>query len=203
MAKAKKFVDLSAEQKQKFNAQLAAFGISQDDVPLTITADGTTRMHKDPELATVKSFAVEVKDLEHLKQLCGVPDAVLAKPGSDAHIMYPHKMPADRAKMLTTGRKQVTEAAMTVEDRETVRSAMTAYMLGNSSKVAPELVQIANAVEFPMTLSVAAAQDLTVTAPYPVSQALVCGTITIEPGGYLLVEADVSIQAQVITVVGS
>lgn len=199
---ATKFADLTEAQKQKFKAQLEAFGISSNDIPPAITADGKARMNKDPELATVKTFTVEVKDLAQLKKLCGVPDSVFQQQGSDAHIPYPSKMPAERVKRLTTGRKQITEASLTADDRQAIKAAMTAYMLGNSSKVPQEYVGICNAVEFPTTLAVVATQDLTVSGPYPVTQSLVCGTITIEPQGYLQVEGDVSIQTQVLTVVG-
>ena len=199
---AKKFADLTPEQKEKFYSQLAAFGIPADGIPSTTLADGSLRMHRDPELTTVKTFTVEVKDLAHLKQLCGVPDSVFSKSGSDAHIPYPEKLAADRAKLLTTGRKEITESALTAEDSHALKAAMTAYTLGNSSKVPAEYVQIANQVEFPKKISVFATQDLTVQAPYPVRQALVCGTITIEDAGYLEVIGDVSIQAQVVTVVG-
>jgi hypothetical protein len=199
---AKKFADLTPEQKKAFQAQLAAFGIPESAVPASIVADGKARMHKDPDLSTVKQFKVQVKDLSHLKKLCGVPDAVFAKTGSDAHIQYPAKLPAARAKLLTTGKKEVTESALTAEDHQAIRSAMTAYVLGNSARVPTEHVHIANETQFPMEVSVAATQDLTVTAPYPVTQALVCGTITIEGAGYLEVIGDVSIQTQVLTVVG-
>lgn len=199
---AKKFADLTDEQKQKFHAQLAAFGIPAKDIPQTITADGKARMHQDPELATVKTFTVAVKDLAHLKKLCGVPDSVFKQEGSDAHIPYPPKLQPDRAKLLTTGRKEVTEAALTADDHKAMRSALTAYMLGNSAKVPPEHVHICDTTQFPAKLSVVATNDLIVSGPYPVTQALVCGTITIEPGGYLEVEGDVSIQAQLITVEG-
>lgn len=199
---AAKFADLTEEQKQRFHAQLAAFGISSNDIPSTIHADGSVRMSRDPELATVKTFTVAVKDLAQLKRLCGVPDSVFRQQGSDAHISYPAKPPAERVLRLTTGGKQVTQAALTEDDRKAVKTAMTAYLLGNSSKVEAEHVQICNALEFPMKLSVVATKDLTVSGPYPVTQALVCGTITIESQGYLQVEGDVSIQTQVLTVVG-
>ncbi|WP_446744542.1 hypothetical protein [Silvibacterium acidisoli] len=198
----KKFADLTEEQKQKFNTQLASFGISPKDVPATIVADGKVHMHHDPELATVKTFTCQVKDLAQLKRLCGVPDKVFQQPGSDAHIPYPAKFAADRVRLLAGGKKEVAAAALTESERKLVDSSMVSYMLGNSSRVAPENVQAVNALNFPMTISVAAAQDLVVSGPYQVTQSLVCGTITIEPSGYLEIIGDASIQTQVFTVEG-
>jgi len=49
-------------------------------------------------------------------------------------------------------------------------------------------------------VQVAAAQNITITAPFPVSQSLIAGIITIIPPGCIQVIGDASISAQQIIV---
>jgi hypothetical protein len=196
---AKKFVDLTSEQKTQFEAKLKLFGIPLDQVTKSVETDADSIVHHDPELSTMKMFHTVVKDLSHLKQLCGVPDSAFEKDGIDAHIQYPAALHPDRARLLSTGRQGLTEAVMSPAEHKGVEQAMLAYTLGNSSKVPPEYVTLANSLKFPTTLAVAPIQDLVVKTPFPVRANLICGTITVLDKGYLQIEEDVHVSAQVFT----
>jgi hypothetical protein len=194
------FADLSDKEKDNFYAQLKALGIDPATVPESIVADGSQRLHPDPALTTVPTKIVQVKDLAQLKQYWGVSDQVFAEPGKDTHIKYPAPLDDARAKLLSTGRRELTEQAISADEKQTVSTAMEAYMNGNSSKVPQQLVDLVNTLHFPMDVQVAAAQNIVINSPFQVSQSLVAGTITINPPGYIQVIGDASITAQQIIV---
>jgi len=194
------FADLSDKEKNNFNAQLKALGIDPSTVPESIVADGNQRLHPDAALTNVPTQTIQVKNLAQLKQHWGVSDKIFAESGKDAHIKYPAPLDDARAKLLSTGRKELTEQAISPAEKRTVSAAMEAYVNGNSSKVPQQLVDLANALHFPMSVQVAAAQNITITAPFPVSQSLIAGIITIIPPGCIQVIGDASISAQQIIV---
>lgn len=198
---ATKFADLSSKEKSAFEAQLKDLGIDPSTVPASVVADGNLRLHPEEALTNVSTHTVQIPNLARLKQLWGVSNAVFAEPGKDAHIKYPSPLEDARVKVLGTGRKELTEQAITAEEHAAVDEAVEAYVNGNSGKVPPHLVKLADTLRFPMSVRVMAAQDLTITGPFPVSQSLVCGTITIEPGGFIEIIGDATITAQTITVV--
>lgn len=198
---ATKYADLSEKEKSNFAAQLKALGIDPGSVPANVVADGSLRLHPNEALTNVQTHTAQIENLAHLKQLWGVPDAAFAEEGKDAHINYPAPLPEDRVRLLATGRKALTEQAIAPHEQNSVDTAMEAYVNGNSGKVPAHLVDLANTLRFPMAVRVTAAQDLTVTGEFQLSQAAVFGTVTIEPGGYIAVIGDATLTAQVITVV--
>ena len=198
---AKTFAELSEKEKSNFEAQLKALGIEPGSVAPHVVADGSLQLHPNEALTNVATQTVQVKNVAHLKKLWGVSDEAFKEPGKDKHIQYPAPLEDQRVKLLSTGRKEVTEAALSAQEHQAVSSAIEAYVNGDSKKVPAHLVELANTLSFPMAVRVMAAQNLTITGAFPVSQALVCGTITIEQGGYISVVGDATINAQVITVV--
>jgi len=198
---AKTFADLSEKEKSNFEAQLKVLGIDPGSVAPHIVADGSLQLHPNEALTNVPTHTVQVKNVAHLKTLWGVSDEVFKEPGKDKHIKYPAPLADHRVKLLNTGRKEVTESAITAQESHAVDGAIEAYVNGDSKKVPAHLVDLANTLSFPMPVRVLAAQNITIRGAFPVSQALVAGTITIEPGGYISVVGDATINAQLITVV--
>jgi hypothetical protein len=185
------FADLTDTQKAQFAADLAAVGLSHDTVPTTVTADGTS----EPSFT---SHTVTINDLPHLKALAGVADEHFASGGSDSHVQYPAPLPADRARVLVAASPEAASTSLTPEEAQSVQASKLAFVTGNSTKVAPELVTLANQ-DFPITAAVSAAQDLVISGPTELSGLIVCGTITIKPGGVIKITKETSIKTQVIT----
>lgn len=197
------FNDLTDEQKHNYGKTLRKFGIDRGSVPKQVTIDGSTTN------VQLNVTTVTVRDLQHLKELVGVPDTRYTKEKhSDSFITYPEAMKADRARLLLKAKDADSlHATLEPEERQAIDDASRAYVLGDSRKVPKELVELSNTVNFPLELQVKAADDLRITGKYvisapPTTQKLVHGTITIvKPDGQIVAEGvDLSIDAQHIVV---
>jgi len=193
------YAELSQQEQNKFQARLKALGIDPASVPETLVADGTLRLDPNPALSAVPVTTVHVESLPRLKELFGVPDHVFTSGANPNDVVYPAPLDENRKRLLGTGRSAALDS-LTPQEHVAVRSAMESYMHGHSQSVPPELVELANTVHFPMQVQVLAAQNIVVTAEFPVSQSITAGTITIQPGGWINVIGDVHIDASVITI---
>jgi hypothetical protein len=203
---AKTFADLTDVQKQKFEAQLAALGLSPRDVPAKVTTDGMKGIHAlDASRSSLKMQPLTVQSLADFKRLGGIPDDRYTVQGhSDAHITYPAPLPENRMRLLkAAGVRDSLHRALAADEQRTLDTAMQAFVNGDSSKVPSDLVNLVEARHFPIQAAVGGAQDLVIDKPYviagPGPVALVFGTITIKPGGYIVCQCEAKISAQVIT----
>jgi len=203
---AKTFADLTDVQKQKFQAQLAALGLTPQDVAPTLTTDGLRGVHAvDASRSSIKMRPLAIQSLADFKRLGGIPDErYTVQRHSDAHIEYPAPLPANRMRLLkAAGVRDSLHRALSTDEHQTLDTAMHAFVNGNSSKVPDDLVDLVEARQFPIQAAVGGAQDLVIDKPYVISGpwpvALVFGTITIKPGGYIVCQCEAKISAQVIT----
>jgi len=198
--------DLTDRQKKQHEEALKKAGIDRASVAKKVTTD---KPHNHIQDAKMKIHKVKIKDLAHLKELGGVPDSrYTAENQSDSHLEYPAPPSADRFRALSALRDSDSlQAAFTPEEANAVKLSMRAHTLGDSTKVAKEWVQLANAAHFPTEGAIAAADDLTITKPYVISappdkQKLIVGVLTIvQPEGQIISNGvDLAIEAQQIVV---
>jgi len=206
----KSFSDLTSQQVKNYHAALQLVGIDPASVTKKLVVDKPMTLHRDPARSHVKAHTILVNNVAHMKELGGVPDTRFTKEKlPDSHINYPKPLPPDRQRVLANaGVADALHAALKPEERAAIDDAVRAYVLGNSTKVPKELVDLANAAIFPIDASVFAADDLEIRDKYvitgpPNPYKLVAGTITIyKPLGQIVAEGvDLSIDAQHIVVV--
>jgi hypothetical protein len=202
------YKDLTNEQKQNYEAALRKAGIDRNSVPKQVTIDSEHHHPRDAAKVNMKVQKVMLRDLQHMKDLGGVPDTRYSKEKQpDTFLSYPQALDPNRARVLTAASDaDSVHAALEPHERDAINEASRAYVLGDSTKVPKELVTLANKMNFPMEASFTAADDLTITDKYVISgpspQKLVAGTITIvKPNGQIVAEGiDLSIDAQQIIV---
>jgi len=206
----KSYSDLTSQQVKNYHAALQLVGIDPASVTKKLVVDKPMILHRDPARSHVKAHAILVNSVAHMKELGGVPDTRFTKEKlPDSHINYPKPLPPDRQRVLAkAGDADALHAALKPEERAAIDDAVRAYVLGNSTKVPKELVDLANAANFPIDASVFAVEDLEIRDRYvitgpPNPYKLVAGTITIyKPLGQIVAEGvDLSIDAQHIVVV--
>lgn len=204
---AKQFKDLTPEQQKPYYDRLKLLNIDKAQVPGTVViGEGGAKGQKGAKPAGLYSRTMVVKDLAELKKIGGNPDEHFTSRGqSDRHITYPQPLSAERKRHHSSARGDAAalKRALSPEDRAAIREAMQAYALGNSTRVPNDLVDLANAVEFPMEVTVTAADDIVVTGRFPLGengpQTLDAGTITIESGGFIVCLNSVTINVAVMT----
>jgi len=206
----KTYKDLTDQQKKNYQAALQQVGIDPASVTKKLVVDKPMTLNRDPARSHVKAHAILVNSVAHMKELGGVPDSRYTKEKlPDSHIKYPKPLSPERQRVLAqAGDADALHAALLPDERQAIDDAVRAYVLGNSTKVPKELVELANAANFPMDASVFAADDLEIRNKYvitgpPNPYKLVAGTITIyKPLGQIVAEGvDLSIDAQYIVVV--
>lgn len=202
--------DLTPEQKKNYEADLSQAGIDRGSVPKQVKIDSEHHHHRDAAKVGMKIHKVMLCDLQHMKDLGGVPDTRYKKEKqSDSFITYPKELKAERARVLAAANdRDSLHAAIEPQEREALNDAMRAFVLGDSTKVPKDLVQLANKMSFPMEATIGAADDLIITDKYVISgkspQELIAGKITIvKPNGQIVADGiDLTIKAQQIVVVG-
>ncbi|HEY0554448.1 MAG TPA: hypothetical protein VGG20_09275 [Thermoanaerobaculia bacterium] len=200
--------DLNPDQKKNFEAELRTAGIDRTSVPKQVTIDSEHSHTRDAAKVGMKIHKVTLRDLQHMKELGGVPDSRYSKDKqSDSFVEYPGAFSADRARLLNEASDADTlHAALQPQERDAINHAIRSFVLGNSAKVAKGLVQLANALSFPMDVGIAAVEELVITDKYVITgtgpQKLIAGKITIvKPNGQIVAEGvDLTISAQVIEV---
>lgn len=146
----------------RFKERLQFLGIPLDKVGGDLVVDRDMVLTSDPKTSALYPHPLKVRDLDHLRQIAGPQNGSGSKSQSQGQVRYPKAPSADRMRILRAahGDKAVLRNAMTEEEQQTLREAITAYVVGSSGKVAPEWVELAHAVHFPMDISVFAAQNL-------------------------------------------
>jgi hypothetical protein len=202
---------LTPEQQQAFHAQLARVGMSPDSLSARSirTADrpGGFVLSGDPEQSHLPPTMIEVRDLAHLKELAGVPDEhYTSGQRSDKAIPYPAPLSAQAAGLLQSAQdKCELEFHLQPADYENVRMAAEAYVHGNSAKVQGYEALI-NTLHMPTQMAAFAATEIIVSPGSPLilgpgtTTSLNCASITVEPGGQIIVQTNASITTQQFTV---
>jgi hypothetical protein len=211
---AKKKGGLTSDQKAKFEAALQAVGL--DPAEVSKVSLNTKDIGKTASISSnVKKSALTphyriVNSIAELMKYGGVPDEHFKKAKlSDAHVSYPEAKWDEKRNRLISKATDGNQLAfmLTPDERDTLKQAMTAYMLGDSSKV-KSYEEMINAVHFPMTATVFAAQNITIAAnttltinppgdwspsdPYQ----LIIGILTIETGGQLQIMVPCNLEVQ-------
>ncbi len=198
----KTYADQTPEQRANFEAELQKIGFTLNEIPETLNTTQPLTMHSEMSLSSVPGMAITIRDLAHMKELGGVPDTHFQQGGADTHVQYPVALEGTRAKLLSAQSGESLAQSLTGEERQSVAGAVSAFVNGNSERVPQDLVQIANTTSFPMEATAFAAQNLVIDKPFviegPTPQVLVFGTVTIKPGGSIIVKTDAKLSAQVI-----
>jgi len=205
---AKKYCDLTDEQKIAHESALAAYGLTCASAPEAInTSDHPGGLKVGIGSNCTKT--VKVKDIDELNGKVGFPcENYVSGKADDSDIEYPQDFEkSSHAKLNTNAddfRKQLSS-----EDHKTLSKAMSCCLHGDSNKLAKYKPAI-NAAFFkqPVTLAVHSTQDITITKDNPLivpsdggkTAHLIYGTVTIEPGGYIQSEVPFTLTSQVFTV---
>ncbi|MGK5052058.1 hypothetical protein [Janthinobacterium sp. RB2P8] len=206
---AKQFKDLSSEQVAKFNARCAQLGVDPSKIQGSVTTAGAEGgLHCGHPGANSTFPPANILKLDNVAQLkalsaCNDEDYVRGLE-SDAHVKYPQPVADLELPLLSSYGSDLTliENFMTEAQKETVVQALHAYLVGNSNKV-KDYEPIINAIHFPMSLAVYAAQDITITAANPLvlnSDQIGLynfGVVTVEPGGSIQVLTAAQMDSQV------
>lgn len=187
--------DLTESQQATYRARLAQAGIDPGDVVAYVGPDthpGQLRASLDPEESTIRPHLMQVRDVDELKALAGIPDAHYEGGLMEEHHRVPEAWPPDRT--------DVTPESLDPEERNAIHHAHLVWLYGNSARVDTYKDAI-NAVEYPRTIPVFAAEELVITAtnsPYVITSESghVYGLVTIYAGGSIQFEGNVDFSCQ-------
>jgi hypothetical protein len=190
-----RFDTLSDEQKNAFRERVAQLGFDPEslrDTSIVTSGSGLSISGADREFAKYVRYKT-FSSIDDVKHVVGVPDGAFQRGTSDQHIKY---LPAPRHADST----EVTYLALTQQEQDDLENATYAYLFGNSQKVQRWRDSI-NRLLLPRELSFVAAENLTVKpgAPFKITNpSYTFGTVTIEQGGQIVVQADSTLNAQLI-----
>lgn len=192
------FKELDNKDQERFYARLKLLDIDPADVPETVTIGGGGAIG-------LYSKVIVVKDVVHLKAVFGVPDEDYTTLGHpDRHLVYP-ELTQELARRFAgaKGDAGALDRLLDAGDRETLRTALRAYVLGSSHQLDAGFADILNLLYFPMEATVSAAKNIPVTGEWLLGkdgpETVQAGTITIEPGGYIKCINVVTIDVGVLT----
>jgi hypothetical protein len=190
------FDDLSEQQKREYRDVLARLGCREHQGELKASREGPIHISSDPARSAIVPHFVRVDDLDLLKDLVGLSDALFADGTLAAPACAPEQeWPAERA--------VESRRSLTAEELGRIIDAGRAYVQGPSAKVA----SYKRAVEklfLPLFVATFSAPDVSVTPDHPLvistsdPSVINFGTITIVEGGQIFVQRDVKIIAQVL-----
>jgi hypothetical protein len=159
-----------------------------------------------PALSAVKTKPVTLADVQQMKKLVGIPDALyISGKMRDRMVDYPPPLSARCVGLLAEAPNHCSlNYSLTPEEQAVVKQAWLAYLVGDSRKISPEMVGMVNALHFPAVISVAALQNITVqpNQTYVFGsdgsplQSIVVGTLTIEAGGSIAFASPVQLLCQ-------
>ncbi|WP_402718135.1 hypothetical protein [Janthinobacterium rivuli] len=205
----KHFKDLSDEQVAKFNARCAQLGVDPSKIQTSVTTagaeDGLHCGHPAANSTFPPANILKVANVAQLKALCACKDEDYVRGlESDAQVRYPQPLSELALPPLSSHGRDVAliENFMTETQKAAVVQALHAFLVGNSNKV-KDYEAIINAIHFPMSLAVYAAQDITITAANPLvldSDQIGLynfGVVTVEPGGSIQVVTAAQMDSQV------
>jgi hypothetical protein len=189
------FDRLSPAQKDAFYARVQQLGFDPGALAGSNLVTGGSGVRIN---GAAREFANHVKyktmtSVDEIKRLLGVPDSAFTSGASDQHIRYsPPPGHADN--------RQMTFLALTQPERNDLESAAYAYLFGDSTKVAGWR-DVINRLLLPRELSFVAYESVTVKPGSPLyitHPSNTFGTIIIEQGGEIIVEADSNMDVQLL-----
>ena len=200
----KQFKDLTAEQAQRFHDALARLSVDRNLVAARIfTSDhpgGLNIGHKHQ-----CSRICMASSIDDLNAKMGIPCADYhSGKHDDSDIDYPAPLT-----LPTLAANESLKSALTDSQFRQVHQAMTAYLQGDSNKVASFQAAI-NELHFaqPMAMAVHAANDLVIDKDHPLivkshngkPVTLIYGTVTVKPGGQIISDTPLRLESQVFTI---
>jgi hypothetical protein len=200
----KQFKDLTPVQVQRHHDALARLGVDRHSVAARITTSvhpgglSIGHKHQCSRICTASS-------IDDLNAKVGIPCADYhSGKHDDADIDYP--APLTLPKLAAN---QSLKSALSGNQFKQVHQAMTAYLQGDSNKVASFKAPI-NALYFakPMEIAVHGANDLVIDKDHPLiikshdgkPVTLVYATVTVKPGGKIISDAPLKFESQVFTI---
>lgn len=208
---------LTPEEQSGFEQSLAKFGLSrakmQHEEPLiTGSMPGPIILSTDIRESTIAPHFIKINDVAEYKRLGGVPDQEYELGRySDAFIEYPEPWSDEQQRDLMKHNNVCDlEILLADEGRTRVEQAFRAYVRGNTNKV-KQYEPLINTLHFPMVAAVFAGDSIVITAKQPLivkspdgrPVVLVFATVTIEPGGQIISEATMRLEAQIMRTVGN
>jgi hypothetical protein len=207
----KDFDALSSEQQTAFHAEMNRMGLDptalNHEGPLVTGATpGPTILSGDPSVSHVPPTLIQVNSIADLNKMRGTPDEHYTQMGySDKSIPYPPEFSSAKAGLMDTAEDLCAlREQLSPEDHANIRRAAEAYVMGNSEKV-KSYESIINATMFPQQMAVFAGESIVVSAanplvikgPGPVT--LNYASITVEPGGEIVIQTSANITTQTFT----
>lgn len=202
------FDALNDDQKEAFKNQLtrrglAAGALSHEGTLVTGATPGPTILSGDPAESHVPPTLMTVNSIAELKALHGVPNEHYSARGiTDAAIDYPDEMPQQRMMLADTAPDVCAlRDSLQPEEHDQLRKAAQAYVLGDSEKVAAFEPMI-NAAMFPLEVATICGEAIVVSPNSPLilkgpTALSVCyGSITVEPGGQIIILTQVDMTTQ-------
>lgn len=192
------FSSLSPDQVNNFNTHLKTLGLDPSAVHATLTtANEPLVLSSDEGKSTVQGTRVTVNDLDELKRLAGIPDEAFDKSLTEVHRSLGAPLDLSRARL--------SRAELDDQERQQLRDALVAYVFGRSTRVAAHKPSV-EAHLFPLDVTLFAANDVVVTPGNPLiingqlPVGTTFGTVTVEPGGQVIIETDATITIQSLVV---
>ncbi|HWF52537.1 MAG TPA: hypothetical protein VG294_17985 [Solirubrobacteraceae bacterium] len=188
--------ELSAEHRKNFEERLRELGMDPSHVvPELRTGDtpGPTYLSNHPDFeSAVPPRPLSVDTVDDLKRLAGVADA-----DYDAGLVPTHR---ESPPPWSEARNSHAREDLSVEENAQIRQALIAHVYGHSETVA-SYKAVLNSHFFPMEAAVFAVLDVTVDPGHPLvlkgnNHAYDFGTVTIKPGGQIIIEADATMTCQ-------
>jgi hypothetical protein len=199
---AKTFKDLTPAQKSDYEAELARLGCREHKGTVKPrSGKGPILLSSDPEESAILPYFIEVHSLDELKRLGGIPDEHFAK---------------NKIKAADFGLPQKSTINLAAQDLRELSSAEVqelvtagrAYVLGPSHAVA-QYKEIFERLFMPAPVAVFSGENVIVTKDHPLvfsgPNPVVAnfGTITVEPGGQIRLQTNVTLTAQELHQVGA
>jgi hypothetical protein len=199
------YSSLTPNEQKQFAERIAIYGLTPKDIEgkTIVTGEGKPGplvISPSAEYSDVEVVRREVTNVAEMKSLGGVPDVHYTRDGvADHHINYPPTPGVNPQQALATAKGDVCALLehLGPENATHVGAAMHAYLLGDSSKV-KAYEPLINALHFPVTGAIASGDSITVKAGHPLvikgpgPVALNYAVMTIEPGGQVIVETEVT-----------
>jgi hypothetical protein len=168
---------------------------------------GAMVISADPVHDNLGSRLIEISSVQHLKEVAGIPDSYYkTHRGADAAVIYPPEPVTDFARAIAQARADscALESLIDPGDMECINEATLAFVNGDSEKVI-RYEPVINALRFPAQAILTVGEDITVTkdkpliigenSPHVIGGKVIFGTVTIEPGGQIIVLIPVNFEA--------
>ncbi len=198
---------LTDQQRANFASFNQRLGLAPDELihdtteqhaQLKAVNDGPVIISSNPGESHIPVKIVPVGSIAELNKMVGLPDN-----GDDSDVHYPDPLPEHQTSLLQTANSRA-ELFAGLDDStfETVKKAATAFLMGNSARLADHEPMI-NAMMFPGQVALATGSDLNIPAgqTYVIQGndpvVLNYGRITVGTGAQIKVLTDTTLSTQI------